>query len=162
MALPSAAAPVQSGHERPATDGAESVPATVVPAQGSLHKQPIAANPQNAVLDRPPAAQLQPVSQCASQPIAAPANLAEPHQLQTSAAAPPQTDAAAPAEAQTAAQPEAPTVVAVPNMLDVVCADVQGVLTLDFKGMRCFILYKGRPPPHPQPVISLCRKAADH
>lgn len=149
MALPSAAAPVHSGHERPATDSAEPVPATVVPAPGSLHKQPIAANPDSVVQDRPQAVQLQPVPQLAPQPIAATSNLAEPHQLQTSTAAPPQTDAATPAEAHSAAQPEAPKVAAVPNTLDVICADVQGVLTLDFKGMRCFILYKGMPLPYP-------------
>ena len=139
MALPSAAAPVQNGHASGGTEYAEAVPAAAAPMLESLNKQETAPT---AVQDRPQADQVQPIAQLlTSMPTAD-----EHQQLQTSAAAPPQTSAATPAEAQTAGatQTEAPKASTVPNTLDVICADVHGVLTLDFKSMRCFILHKGK------------------
>ena len=41
------------------------------------------------------------------------------------------------------ASDEAKSDAGIPSVLGVVCADVQGLLTLDFKKMRCFIQYKG-------------------
>ena len=48
----------------------------------------------------------------------------------------------APQEAQTASDAAKPDASA-PTAVDVVCADVQGVLILDFDKMRCCIQYKG-------------------
>ncbi len=139
MAVPSAAAPVQDGHASGGTEYAEAVPAAAAPVLESLHKQEAAPT---AVQDRSQADQVQPIAQLLTgMPTAD-----EHQQLQTSTAAPPQRNAASPAEAQTAGETrtEAPKAATVPNTLDVICADVHGVLTLDLKSMRCFILYKGK------------------
>ena len=139
MALPSAAAPVHDGHASDGTEYAEAAPAAAAPMLESLHKQEAAPT---AVQDQPQAAQVQPIAQSLTgMPI-----VAEHQQLQTSTVAPPQTTAASPAEAQSAGETQtaAPKAATVPNTLDVTCADVHGVLTLDFKSMRCFILHKGK------------------
>ena len=139
MALPSAAAPIQDGHASGGTEYAEAVPAAAAPLLESLHKQEAAPT---AVQDRPQADEAQPIAQ----PLTGMPTADEHQQLQTSTVAPPQTSAASPAEAQTAGETptEAPKAATVPNTLDVICADVHGVLTLDFKSMRCFILHKGK------------------
>ncbi|DBA86032.1 TPA: Lysine-specific demethylase 5A [Trebouxia sp. C0004] len=139
MALPSAAAPVQGGHASGGTEYAEAVPAAAAPKLESLHKQEAAPT---AVQDRPQADQVQPIAQSLTGMLTADGH----RQLQISTLAPPQTSAAPPAEAQTAGetQIQAPKAATMPNTLDVICADVHGVLTMDFKSMRCFILHKGQ------------------
>lgn len=139
MALLSAAAPVQDGHASDGTEYVEAVPPAAAPMLESLHKQEAAPT---AVQDRPQAAQVQPTAQS----LTGLPSASDAQQLQTSTVAPPQTSAASSAEAQTAGetQTKAPKAATVPNTLDVICADVHGVLTLDFKSMRCFILHKGK------------------
>jgi len=148
MALPSAAAPVQDGHPSGGTEYAEAVPAAAAPLLESLQKHEAAPTQETAVQDRPQAVQVQPIAQS----LTGTPTADEHQQLQTSTAAPPQTSAASPAEAQTAGatQTETPKAATVPNTLDVICADVHGVLTLDLKSMRCFILHKGKSQLQPQ------------
>ena len=145
MALPSAAASVQDGHASGGTTYVEAVPAAAAPMLESLHNKEAAPT---AVQDRPQADQVQPIAQ----PLTGMPTADEHQQLQTSTAAPPQISAAPPAEAQTAGetQTETPKAATVPNTLDVVCADVHGVLTLDLKSMRCFILHNGKSQLQPQ------------
>ena len=153
MALPSAAASVQDDHASGGTTYAEASPAAAAPTLESLHKQEAAPT---AAQDRPQADEAQPIAQ----PLTGMPTADEHQQLQNSTAAPPQTSAAPPAEAQSAGETQAqtagetqtkgPKAATVPNTLDVICADVHGVLTLDLKSMRCFILHKGKSQLQPQ------------
>jgi len=152
MALPSAAAPVQDGHPSGGTEYVEAVPAAAAPLLESLQKHEAAPTQETAVQDRPQAVQVQPIAQS----LTGTPTADEHQQLQTSTAAPPQTSAASPAEVQTAGETQTEAKAAtVPNTLDVICADVHGVLTLDFKSMRCFILHKGKSRLQPQRITRI-------
>lgn len=143
MALHSPAAPTPEGQEGAAEDNADrmtaqaAVPSTTAPKPVvSLLQQ------QTAVVSEPQGINLSNVSLPASQPGILPLTDSGPAQPHASTLPLGGNSSQAPGEtpaADKAAKPETST----PSALDVVCADVRGVLTLDFKMMRCFIQYKG-------------------
>lgn len=143
MALQSPAAPTPEGQEGAAEDNADrmtaqaAAPSTTAPQpEVSLLQQP------TAIASEPQRINLSSVSLPASQPGIIPSTDSGPEQPHASTLPLGDNSSQAPGEtpaADNAAKPETST----PSALDVVCADVRGVLTLDFKMMRCFIHYKG-------------------
>ncbi len=143
MALPSAAAPASEAQQEDVTHNAEAKPAEAAISQEASHKQGTASEPQAAPMQAVQAVELQLAPQPASQQLANSSAAAAQSLPVPPTATAPHTDAAPSDGTQMTAQAESPKATGIHNTLDIVCADVQGVLTLDFKSMRCFILYKG-------------------
>lgn len=142
MALHSPAAPISEDPEKAAEGDADHITAQAATHASIAPKPEVSMQPQTAVTDEPGAITLPIISQPASQPVTLPATHISPEQPKPSTVPHGSNSNQAPEETQaagTAAKSETST----PSALDVVCADVRGVLVLDFKRMRCFIQHKG-------------------
>ena len=138
MALQTAAVSASHGQQGAATHNVQGPSGS----GATLHKQEIAQ--EVAVQEKLEVVEQHPASQLAPQPSATTAAPVQGSAVQANAAAS-QNDAVHSNGAQAPSpQTDQPQAAVIPNTLEVVCADVQGVLTLDFKTMRCHILHKGR------------------
>lgn len=142
MALLSAAAPLIDRRNAAASQHGEAVSAEAAPAEATALIQESVAKQEAVVKQGADSAEVLFVSQIASQPLPGQSPAPQTQNLQATLAA--SQDAGASSDsAQAVALTDSSKDAAVPNVLDVVCADVKGILTLDFTKMRCHILYKG-------------------
>ena len=143
MALHSPAAPRPEGQEGAAEDNADPMTAQVVAHTCTAQKPEISIQQQTAVANEQRASNVSSgVSRPASQPVMLPVTHIGPEKANAATLLLGSNSSQASEETpavDNAAKPETST----PSALDVVCADVRGVLTLDFKSMRCFVHYKG-------------------